>query len=200
MATGIARAGSALATTPTALPPLTGKLWIFSLSQTQNAILPVPSTTPDAIFTTHHIAFMGEGAEPGNRELNFNYRICTFLDSVERIPEADIKFSGLVDPILKKPVTCGVPLGNGVGYSNNSGTYGTYIEFSGQVYLDNGSTNFYFADGYSSLMIDGTPVASTNYALIGGYAFNGQTGVHTIDLIYTENSGGEAELFFAPLP
>lgn len=175
-----------------------GTLWIVSSSGLA-ATFPVPSATPDATFTTAHLSFFMNAPSPNDIPYapNLKNSVKGFLDSADGV--ADLTFSGLTNSVLDAVVGPATPVVN--SSSSSYGTYGVYIELTGQVNLIKDEYITVTHDDGVSLMIDGSLVSgltsSNTPAIAEVVQFTGTTGLHTIDLVYV-NSVGLGLLSFSP--
>lgn len=165
--------------------PIRGKVWVVSVAQASKVTFPPPTAIPDATFETRGIAYMG--SEPKNC-----YSLESFLtDCASR--GFDLKFSGVANPNLG-----GAAAGPATAMSGS--TWGVLIEFNGTADLVKGQGISILHDDGVALEIDGQPIAGFDALpaapLLESARFNGQSGVHTFDLLYANATGAGAWLLF----
>src|ERR1700733_8843487 len=181
-------------------PSFSAKLWIVDTATANNASFPVPPAVPDATFEIGGISCFGTGPNVIDQKLDSAYRIGAFLKTCEKL--SNLQFSGLVNPVINKVVTAKTLLSDVVA-NQNFGTYGTFLEITGEASLADGDAVSVTHDDGMTLNIDGvTLLAHTNadwpenqYAL-----FSGTTGLHQIDIAYAEVGGGPAQLAVTLVP
>jgi hypothetical protein len=175
-----------------------GQLWLVPNSGLQ-ATFPVPTATPDATFTTCHLALFMNAPYEGEPwlEPEVHNTVARLLNSAHKV--YDLTFSGLFNDVVGAVVGPTTPVVNSTAQSD--GTYGVYIEFTGTVFLHNNEPVVIVHDDGVSLMIDGELVPgfiTGTTAFVAQWAqFTGTTGNHTIDLVYT-NVEGPGILGFGP--
>ena len=162
-----------------------------------NAVFPVPSGTPDLTFSTNLIQYTTE---------NKAYTINGFF-----VPGSVINpvFSGAISPLVGSAVGPNTPL-----YSEtcnpqgpNQGCWGTFIEISGNLLLNNGDHIKIDHDDGVSLALNGvvtncfvTNPPDGHYTASDGpqpCTYNGPSGLVPFDLVYTEGYEVNARLSLA---
>jgi hypothetical protein len=191
-------AGFAVAPAATAAENLfRGKLWV--VPTTQGATFPVPKAKPDVWFNARHISLFASAPSPDIPSPQVNMTVGGLLNSASNsVPNVTkLTFSGLTNPNINAAVTENTVTNNST--STKCGNFGIYIEFTGEVYLVQGQYMYIGHDEGVSLKIDNAMVKPVDYSDIGldRWNFAGTTGVHKIDLVYSNLCGG-AFLSFGP--
>jgi hypothetical protein len=167
-----------------------GRLWLVS-NQGGNlpASPPVPSATPDATFTTAHVAFYMQSPSSFGNGPNINNSVGGFLNSANKVGR--LTFSGLKNPIVNGVVSATTPVTNST--ASSLGTYGVYLDLIGQVSLVNGQSIYLPHDDGLTVQIDGATIAgitASGGARMDSLTFTGPTGVHKVEIFYVNLFGG----------
>ena len=84
----------ALSAGPVAASTFTGKLWLLPNGGLV-ATLPAPTQTPDATFSTSHVAFFASAPVPGVAVANLNNSVGAFLNSSNLVSNFATRKPGL---------------------------------------------------------------------------------------------------------
>ena len=178
---------TATAQSPAHAQTLAGKLWVVSQSQAANLAFPPPAATPDATFRTSGMAYIGQNTA------QHCYSIGRFLGGCGTAVR-QLAFSGLSNTYLG-----GAAASAGTAMSGSG--YGVIVEFTGQTNLSSGQTVSIFHDDGVAVRIDGSPLNgySTGIGIsLESEIFEGSSGVHRLDLLYSNASCCGAWLLFFP--
>jgi hypothetical protein len=181
---------------------LRGQLWLVSNAGGLIAKLPAPQAAPDATFVTRHVSFEVTAPYPRQSGINnVNNTVEGFLSSAhpDAVPPVkDLAFSGLYNSVVGAVVDGTTPVVNST--AGSLGTYGVYIRLEGTIQLTNGQVIYIAHDDGVNLWIDGVRVPGFSDGIgftLEATFFEGLTGVHKIELIYT-NSWASGILSFSP--
>jgi hypothetical protein len=199
----------------TVLPQLAhGSVWLVPLqtgpgdpapggNHGHAATFPPPAANADLTFATTVIDFRSPGAASPT------FQIGGYLSSLGAVPligPGSPTYSGLPNAVTGVPVTPATPI-----WSEHTGgpAYATYMEISGDVYLNTGSSIFIDHDDGVSLRLNGVDVPSCSATVLTqcftnnlatlpeSYTWNGPSGLVNFDLVYSDGFGGPAYLQFA---
>jgi len=166
--------------------PFNGKLWIVS-NAGLTAQSPPPTATPDVTFVTKHVSFFSSAPDSYfphiAKENNF---VAAFLRGDNKI--SSVAYSGLVNPVINGVVGPDTP--TVASNARGCGTYGVYMELTGNLALKHNQFMIVAADDGAQLMIDNVVQSGVAWGLFyTGYTYSGSTGYHNVDLAFANGCG-----------
>jgi hypothetical protein len=171
-------------------PNFSGRLWLVS-NEGGNLLAapPVPSATPDATFTTTHVAFYMDAPYTNDNAPDINNSVAGFLDSANKV--AHLTFSGLQNPVINGVVSAATPITDST--QTGTGTYGAFIDLIAKVELTNGQFIYLAHDDGLTVQIDGATVGGISASggdRLESLTFTGKTGTHKVEIFYVNLFGG----------
>ncbi len=187
-------------------PPASGKVWFTTPTPATSGncclrdatFANIPAATPDVTFSTSLINFSSYGFYQNTGNATQDFTIGSYLTSLGAVNPATIAYSGLTNTNLGGVASSGTPL---ISCANNTCTWLTFMEITGQIWLDKGDVISIAHDDGVSLTINGHLLpgftAINAPGVVESYMWNGSTGVATLDLVYSEGHSPPAYLEFA---
>ncbi len=158
----------------------------------------IPAATPDVTFSTSLINFSSYGFYQNTGNASQDFTIGSYLTSLGAVNPATIAYSGLTNTNLGGVASSATPL---ISCANNTCAWLTFMEITGNVWLDKGDVISIAHDDGVSLKINGNLLpgftAISAPGVVESYMWNGSTGVASLDLVYSEGHSAPAYLEFA---